>query len=351
VTCLGIRGFRDRDFLSTREGFIFCVVGSYHPSDRAIGYLKYIPAPEGRWRKGKTRFRRVMPTYTIASLLETFNILRSSYPQYLFLSPVYNITMTAVPRKDMVKHYKPEEKLAELFKKPRLDSLQKKAVRLVSSLSKLSNAPPNNFGITGSVLLDIHNPFFSDIDITIYGAEKSHTVKNTVKRAFREGSSGVDRFGREKLKQWCLNKTQNHRISLADAKKIYGRRWNIGVFDETSFSMHPVKLEEELKEKYGDKTYYPAGTVTVRAVVVDSLDSIFLPAVYGVEEVEIESINVNIKEVVSYEGLYDSLADKGETIEAKGKLEHVLDNRTGEKYDRVLVGSPEGKGKEYIKPI
>jgi predicted nucleotidyltransferase len=59
----------------------------------------------------------------------------------------------------------------------------------------------------------------------------------------------------------------------------------------------------------------------------------------------------NVKEVVSYEGLYDSLADKGEAIEARGKLEHIIDRRTGEEYDRVLVGSPEGRGREYIKPL
>jgi predicted nucleotidyltransferase len=53
----------------------------------------------------------------------------------------------------------------------------------------------------------------------------------------------------------------------------------------------------------------------------------------------------------SYEGLCDSLADKDEMIEAKGKLERVVDNRTAEEYYRVLVGSPEGKGQEYIKRI
>jgi hypothetical protein len=35
----------------------------------------------------------------------------------------------------------------------------------------------------------------------------------------------------------------------------------------------------------------------------------------------------------------------------KGKLEEVHDTKTKQKYHRVLVGSPEGKGKEYIKPI
>ncbi len=352
MICLIKRDFRDRDFLSTKEGFFFCVVGPYHPSDRVISYLKYLPDAKGRWRKGKIRLKRVMPKYTIPSLLNTFSLLRNSHPHYLFFSPVYNITMTALQKERIAEHFKPESKLAEISKKPQLDSIQKKVVRLVSSLSQLSNVDIDNFGITGSILLDIHNPAFSDIDITVYGTDNSYAVKNALKEALLTGSSGLKCFGREKLKQWYSTKAKNHPLSLVDAKHVYERKWNIGVFDGTMFSIHPVKLEQELSEKYGDKTYNPAGSIIVKAVVADSQDSIFLPAVYQLGEIEVkDGVNIDVKEVVSYEGLYDSLAEKGEAIEARGKLEYVLDNRTGEKYARVLVGSPEGKGSEYVKPV
>jgi predicted nucleotidyltransferase len=33
----------------------------------------------------------------------------------------------------------------------------------------------------------------------------------------------------------------------------------------------------------------------------------------------------------------------------KGKLEEITDKKNKRKYHRVLVGSPEGKGAEYIK--
>ena len=344
------RGFRDRDFLSTKEGFLFCVVGPYHPADRVISYLKYLPDSKGKWRKGKDRFKRVMRTYTVPNLLETFDLLKNAYPQYLFFSSTYNITLTAVQQKHISKHFKPDKKLAELFKNSRLDSLQRKVVRFVSLLSKLSLVPADNFGVTGSILLDIHNPAFSDMDITVYGMENSYAVKNALTKAHLTGNSGVKRFEGEKLRKWYINKTRNHPISLVEAERIYERKWNIGIFDDTTFSVHPIKLEKELTEKYGDKTYHPAGILTMRAVVSDYEDSIFLPAIYGLREVE-GDVEVNIEKVVSYEGLYDSLAEKGETIEIRGKLEHVVDNRTSRKYDRVLVGSPEGKGREYIKPI
>lgn len=345
------RDFRDRDFIRTEEGFLFCVVGPYHPVDRVVSYLKYLPHREGRWRKGKDRFKRVMRAYTIPSLLETFDLLKDGNPQYLFFSPVYNITVTAVGRGSIVEHFRPEEKLAELLKGSRVDALQRKVDRFVSLLSEVSGVPPSDFGVTGSILLDIHNPAFSDMDITVYGVDSSYVVKNALSEAYLTEKSPFERFQGEKRSKWCRNKTGNHPISLAEAERIYEQKWNIGIFDNTFFSVHPVKVERELTEKYGDKTFYPSGSVTVRAVVADSRDSIFLPAVYHVREVKVEEeVEASIEEVVSYEGLYDSLAEEGETIAARGKLEHVVDSRTGRKYDRVLVGSPEGKGREYIKP-
>lgn len=345
------RGFRDRDFLSTREGFFFCVVGPYHPSDRVISYLKYLPDQSGGWRKGNDGFKRVMRAYTVPNLLETLGLLKSAHPQYLFHSYVYNITMSAVPLRYLVTHFKPEGKLSELLEAPRLDSLQEKAVRLVSLLSELADVPLGCFGVTGSILLDIHDPSFSDMDIVVNGVKNSYALKNVLAES-KVGTLRMRPLRGDRLRQWCLQKAQNHPIRVDDAERIYGRKWNIGTFDDTFFSLHPVKLEEELTEMYGDRIYEPDRIISLTAVVEDCVDSIFLPSVYRVRSVEVEGVpEASIREVVSYEGLYDSLADEGEMIAVKGKLEHVYDKRTREDYDRVLVGSPEGKGQEYIKPV
>lgn len=343
--------FRDRDFVSTEEGFLFCVVGPYHPVDRVISYLKYLPSVEGRWKRGDTRFERVMRSYTIPSLLETFAFLENDFPQYRFFSKIYDINMTAVPHRNITRHFQPEKKLSELFRRSHLDSLQKKILHIVSLLSELSEVPITDFGITGSVLLEIHNPVFSDMDITVYGTQNSFSVKKTLSSLFMSENLNVEHIEKVKFKVWLKNKIRNHPVSFVEARKIYDHKWNIGVFKGTLFSVHPVKVENELEEKYGDLSFRQGGIVNLRATVSDSGDSIFLPAVYKVSEVEIEEdISANIKEVVCYEGLYDSLAEKSETIIVRGKLEHVSDSRTGKKYDRVLVGSLQGKGKEYIKP-
>jgi predicted nucleotidyltransferase len=348
------RGFRDRDFIRTKEGFFFCVVGPYHPADRVFAYVKYVPAKMGKWKNKRTSYKRVMRAYTIPNLLQTFNLLKTKHPQYLFYSEVYGITMTAVPHGRILQHYKPEEKLAKILKIKKKDALQTKLANFVGFVSSKSGVASNNFGITGSILLDIHNPKFSDMDVTIYGLSNSLKVKEALTRAYIEPNSSVRRFEGALLDDWFRKKAERFPLSLRDARRIYEHKWNLGVFEDVMFSVHPAQLEIELAEKYGDKTFRPEGHVILRALVADDSESLFLPCVYRVRDVKViegKHEGVDATQVVSYESLYDGLATIGEEIVVKGKLERVHDNRDGTEHYRVLVGSPEGKGEEYIKPI
>ena len=348
------RGFRDRDFIRTKEGFFFCVVGPYHPQDRVIAYVKYVPAKSGKWRDKGTQYRRVMRAYTIPSLLETFNMLKTRHPQYLFHSEFYDITMTAVPHDYIAQHYEPEEKLAQILHIIRKDALQEKLAAFIALLHEKSGIAVGCFGVTGSILLDIHNPKFSDIDLTIYGLQSSLRLKRMLNQLAGDPNSPVRRLEGETLDEWCRKKAEHFPLSLEDARRIYKRKWNIGLFSGVPFSIHPVKLEDELAEKYGDKTFRSKGQVAIRAKVADHLESMFLPCQYRVQDVKVlegKQDASHISEVVSYESLYDSLAETGEEIVAKGKLESVHDDRNSKEYYRVLVGSPEGKGKEYVKPL
>lgn len=346
------RKFRDHDFLRTTEGFYFCVVGPFHPPNRVISYAKYVPAKRGKWGRGKRRLKRAMDAYTIPDLLGTFRRFERRYPHYLFYSPFYNILMTAVPIEYVARHYKPEERLTRLFRISRLDGLQKKLKRFVSLLSKRSGVPQKSFGVTGSILLHIHQQF-SDLDVTVYGLKNSIAVKRALTDAYSSWKSPFQRFEDKALRAWCTSKVKSFPLTFEEAIQVYRRRWNIGIFNNTRYSVHPVKLEEELAEKYADKAYEPIGSVIFGAVVEDNVDSMFLPSVYRVAEAKVIKgpQAADVREVVSYEGLYSDIAKIGETILVKGKLEKVHDTKTKRKYHRVLVGSPEGRGKEYIKLI
>jgi len=348
-----MRGFRDRDYLRTKEGFVFCVVGPLHPPNRVISYLKYAPSRLGKWGRGKWRFKRVLKDYTIPSLLETFRLLEKDYPHYLFYSPFYNVLMTAVPLEYIARHYKPEERLAQLMKAKRQDMLQKRLKKFVSLLTEKSGVSTEFFGVTGSILLSIHRLSISDLDVTIYGYKNSLAVKRALIDAFSIRSSGIKRFEGSTLTDWCKSKTRVHSLTFDEALQIYKRKWNIGVFEDTKFSVHPVKLEEEVAEEYADKVFEPLGPAVVGAVVHQNSDSMFLPSVYQVREAKIIKgpQATDIEEIVSYEGLYGDIAEIGETMLVKGKLEQVTDKKNKRKYHRVVVGSPEGKGTEYIKLI
>ena len=347
-----MRGFRDRDFLQTIEGFFFCVVGSLHPPRRVISYIKYVPSESGVWGRGETKFSRILQKYTIPDLLETFNYIEQNYPHYMFHSPADNITITAVPHENIKKHFKPEQKLAQLRQTQKLDLLQDKLVRFTRFLEETSGVSEESFGVTGSLLLDVHQPTFSDLDVTVYGVKESWALKKAL--AENRGSEmPMKRLEGKALEDWCLKKAEQYPLTAKEALKLYERKWNLGFFEDIWASIHPVKMENEVTEQYGEKTYTPCGQVTIEAVVGCSIDSLFLPATYQIEDVKFldgQQLG-DVTEVVSYEGLYDSLAENGETIQAKGKLEKVMEKGTSRQRYRVLVGSAEGKGNEYIKLV
>jgi predicted nucleotidyltransferase len=346
-----MRSFRDRDFLQTNEGFFFCVVGSVHPPNRVVSYIKYVPSESGIWAKGGKKFSRILQKYTIPNLLETFSYIEQNYPHYLFHSPVDNITITAVSHQNIKEHFKPEQKLAQLRQAQQLDLLQKKLIKFTQFLKQTSGVPEEDFGVTGSLLLDIHNATFSDIDLTVYGIKNSWALRDALTKASTDAS--MKRLTGKTLTDWCIKKSQHYPLTPKEALKLYKRKWNLGFFENTWVSIHPIKLENEITEKYGQRSYSPCGQVTIHAVVSGNTESLFLPAVYQINDVNVlEGTKQDlITEVVSYETLYSSLAEKGETIQVKGKLEKVTEKQNSKQHYRVLVGSAEGKGKEYIKLV
>lgn len=345
-----MRSFRDRDYIQTKEGYFFCVVGPTHPEDRVIAYLKYVPDPSGKWGGTETRFRRVLGHYTTLDLLETLKFLEK-HPEYLYDSPVLGIRISAVPMDRIASHLKPEEKLCQFISMDDLDVLQRKAVDLAALISDEAGIRIECFGVTGSLLLDIHQDF-SDIDLIVYGARNAKALKEAVTRLYEESGSSIRRFGEERLKEWALSKARMYPLTYEEAVAISKRKWGQGRFRQTMFSVHPVKLEEDALERYGDKIFKPEGMMKVKATVSDASEADFLPSVYKVEDVAVHDAPIvkDIHEVVSYEGFYGGIAEKGERILAYGKLERVINRKNGEEHHRILVGSKEALGRDYIKP-
>ncbi|WP_309492493.1 nucleotidyltransferase domain-containing protein [Candidatus Hecatella orcuttiae] len=338
--------FRDRDYVKTGESFFFCVVDEVHPPGRVTAYLKY--APE---KGGGGRYRRALPFYSVPHVEDTLRFLEKNHPRYLFLDPLSGLRFSAVPLEDIACHYCPEERLRSLLAEGAPDDLERKARDLAVLLSRRGGVETQALGLTGSILIGLHNPRYSDIDLIVYGKNSSLKVRDALLTLYGEGDSEVRRFEGERLKAWCLEKTQLHPLTPEEAEFLYQRAWNRGVFRGVMFSVHPVRLDFEVEDAYGRKKTTPEGIVQIEARIQDDGEAIFLPSVYKVREVKVtEGPAVeDLTELVSYEGLYGGVYRKGEQVAARGLLEKVEDLRSGKTYRRVLVGSRAARGADYIK--
>ncbi|MEM2905908.1 MAG: hypothetical protein QW057_08650 [Candidatus Bathyarchaeia archaeon] len=346
----GTGRFRDHDFVETREGFLFCVVGNVHPPGRAIGYLKYVPSEAGRWGRAE-RYERVLKDYTMPSVEETVEMLRRGYPRYIFRSKVLGMEMSAVPAGFVKRHYKPEVRLRELHDPSgSLDPLEAKVVKFTSLLAETGGLSLDCLGVTGSILTGIHNPSFSDIDLTVYGRGNALKLKTALDRLFQDGLASP--FAGQFLESWAKDKSRRVSLSPAEIIALYERKRDRGFYDGTQFSIHPVKARGEVRERYGEKRFRSVGLALIEARCTDAKDSIFLPATYVVRDAVVQEGPQlsDLTEVTSYDGFYAGVVREGETLLAKGKLEQVESPRTGQHNHRLLVGSFEARGADFIKP-
>ncbi len=328
---------KDRDFIQTVNDHLFCVVGYLHPPDGYTAYLKYMPSPDGKWGKNGQRYNRTIPFYHVSQVENTYRYLKEKHPQYLFDCPVRNITISWVPKSHVKQYYHPRERLWEIMSMGAKDLLEQKLLNLIVLLEKKTGIK-NSLGVTGSILTGTHNPSFSDIDLTVHGYDASRKLIEAL-RELKEEADLVKPVTPEEKERWVKNRAGRFSLSIEDLRNIAEKRWNYGYFEGTYFSVHPTRTDEEITEDYGDNTFYRKKGVEGTATVSDNRDSIYLPAVYEVEDSD------EVSEVVSFEGLYGSLFQVGDRIRFKGVLEEI---RGKDPRHRVLVGGA-GSPDDYIK--
>ncbi|MGH7472549.1 MAG: hypothetical protein ACREJW_01280 [Candidatus Methylomirabilales bacterium] len=309
---------KDRDFLETIEGLIFCVVGYLHPPDRYTAYLKYLPAEAGKWQRGGTFYRRSLPYYHVRSVQETLAFLEAHYPHYIFTDPVQGLTFSFVPTHRVRQYFAPAERLSELLTDPR-DPLEKDVSELVAILTQASGLFPQALGITGSILIGLHNPTFSDIDLTVYGRAQALALRSALERLKGTWFQELDQGRR---RQWRTETAVRFGLAPEDVAYLETRRWNYFLFRGRYVSVHPTREDGEILEGYGDRRYEGRGAATVEATVVEASEALFLPAIYRLDDVRvIEGAASDVETLVSFEGLYCDVADPGDRILARGQVE------------------------------
>jgi predicted nucleotidyltransferase len=346
-----LRSFRDRDCLITPEGFIFTVIGNLHPAERVIAYLKYVPDERGKWGVGRSRYRRALATYNVPSVMDSMRFLSEEAPQYIFESTVDGISLPAVPMDRIAAHLCPETRLLELQSARSEDELESKALRFTQLLSKEGGVPTESLGLTGSILARIHNPTFSDIDLVVYGLNNALRVKTFLHKLEDSSSCEIRRLAGASREKWIAERLRSTPLTRGDAAALLARKWNIGSFEGTEFSIHAVHAEMEVHGHYGDERYKPLGIIDATARIAGVKESMFMPAVFQIEHADVKGSDAvaGLDRIVSYEGLYADVAVEGEMVSCRGKLERV-ESSSGISH-RILVGSPEAGGTDYLLPL
>ena len=304
-----------RDFIQTKHGLIFAVV-SYQPQDDKVGcFLRYV-FEDNVWKKVDTE--------------KANTLLKQSYSQYCYQSKQFDASFHAVAVSDIIKHYRPEERLKSILQREPTDEIEQKLHKLVPILMRYG-VNCNFLGLTGSMLIN-QQQNKSDIDLVVYGREAFNQTRQAVQKALAE--SIIDKLSIALMKDNYDRRAGE--LSYEEFSWHENRKFNKAAIDGTKFDIGMVCLEDELEQDY--QQYQKQGTRTVKTKVVDDHRAFDFPAFYVVDD-ELTP------EVVSFTHTYVGQAKTGEIIEISGTVERNV--TTGK--CRLIVGSSREAEGEYIK--
>lgn len=228
--------------------------------------------------------------------------------------------------------------MQEIEKHGPKDRLEEKLCKLVSILGEQTDII-ESLGVTGSILTKTHNPKFSDMDITVHGLKEAYMIKRSIETLKKEAEK-IKPVSRSEIENWVKNRVNKFNLNRFDLLKIAEKRWNYGYFLDTYFSVHPIRKEAEIKEKYGDNTYHRRGEIMGTATITDASESIYLPAIYKIKESQ-----QHASKIVSFEGLFGGVFQEGDKVKFKGVLEEVKGRNP---HFRIIVGGANSSD-SYIK--
>ena len=322
---------RDGDTFVTKEGFIFNTLGYEHPEGRVFAFLKYIPSDfqelfnvemlERTWRFGDKKLFRAEKLYTAANYQSFMETFRKNFPDYLYFCPFRGKELISAPLSRIDQVFVPKDCLQVILNLTKLDPIQKIAVELITLLSKESGVNLRNFGMHGSIALNMHSEE-SDIDFVVYGSGNFRVVEETIDRLVNAGT----------LKYIFGNK-------LDRARKFKGK------YQDKIWMFTAARLPNEVVEKYGEYRFVALFPVKFHCKVGDDTEAIFRPAIYGVTDYTPSDAKSDLPKdkipnrILSNVGCYRNVARSGDKIKVSGTLERVENVKTGAATHQVVVGT------------
>ncbi len=313
---------RLRDFVETREGLLFSVVGYSAVGDRVLpGLLRYAPDPRGERERVNARLfasERPRTEFTVVRYrrvpaLEARRYLRRHHPGYL--GPPGDLQRIPVRR------------VARLL--PTGGSAERCApeVRRLAALL----GPPGAIGVTGSHLCGLAGPG-SDVDLVAYGSGFEAARRN-LHRALRER-----RIRPLSDRGWdAVFEKRRPPLPREEFVLHEKRKGNRGVFRGRRFDLLYVRSWPEVRA-FRAWRGSPAGTRTLRARLLSVERPFDIPTLYLTD-------HLGVPWVMSFRHDFVDQVRPGEWLEARGRLE-----RRGREA-RLVVGRPDTPRGEWVRSL
>jgi len=338
--------FRDRDAPVSKEGIIFRVMGYDHPPGFCFCDVEY--APESLYQSSDSRALRDggRVRYYKFYFDEGLKFVKERFPQYTVYSEVFKTYMVGLSESQIVELRRPDEKLRQIFESGGNDKLIATLKKVVEEILEISSLKLEDFGVFGSILHDIYNVEYSDLDFIIYGAKQVEELREVLRELYKDPSSGFRneyegpeppdaryrRFKHLTLEEYMWHQKRKMIYS------VYSKAWR-----HLKIEFEPVRRWEEIVNEYPYITSIEKiGMVEAVVEIVDASQSYFMPSIYGVEVLELRGApsSTEVDRIVSYVEEFRLQLEEGERGYVRGWLEKVSRIDGKEEYQVTLTYGP-----------
>lgn len=338
----------DRDIIRDNDGRIFVVLGYIQPEKRALSFLKYIPASEGRWEFSGQKYRRIFYG-NVEAVTDGLEIVPA---EYLVEDAHFGTTLLEVPFENIEKHYRPDNRLEEILAHGAGDKLEAAVVGMATALHDRLGIPLADIGVAGSIAWKGHNPEFSDINMNVYGFENSWNLQENHEKASKDNHVRL-----RNLEEWDTGISRVMKripsLSVEDMKKLFARRFAF-YYDEQCIGITPVLRPEEAPIIHGGESYTQVSPESLRInfEVEDADYGIFHPSLLVGRTLTETPENKLVSRIMVYDGAFTGLFSAGDILEVSGTLQRVVSAaKEVPEFYQLMVGTKDGARREYIRFI
>ena len=287
---------------------------------------------ERTWKFGDKTLFRAEKLYTAENYKSFIETFRKNFPEYIYYCYLRHKELISAPISRIEKVFVPKERLQALIKLEKPDRIQRMALDLVNMLSQESGVGLSDFGIHGSIALNMHSEE-SDIDFVVLGSANFRKVEATIDRLVNTGT---------------LRYIFGNRLDAA--RKFKGK------YKDKIWMYTATRKPEEFPPPYGTLRFSALSPVKFQCTVSDDTEAIFRPAIYKFTDYKPLDVMSELPAdrvpacILSNIGCYRNVARKGDKIKVSGMLERIESNKTGEVTYQVVVGTATTED-EHICPL